>query len=117
MGIEGAIFVALLYLILIFRTGKIANRCEHNFPAFLAIGLALLLVIQAIFNMLVAVGLAPITGQPLPLISKGGTSTVINCIYVGVILSISRFAKKKNRSKEAESTHQGLETNRSITTI
>ncbi len=117
MGIEGAIFVALLYLILIFRTGKIANRCEHNFPAFLAMGLALLLVIQAIFNMLVAVGLAPITGQPLPLISKGGTSTVINCIYVGVILSISRFAKKKNRSKEVESTHQGLETNRSITTI
>lgn len=95
MGIEGAIFVVLLYLILIFRTGKIANRCEHNFPAFLAMGLALLLVIQALFNMLVAVGLAPVTGQPLPLISKGGTSTVINCIYVGVILSISRFAKKK----------------------
>lgn len=95
MGIEGAALVALLYIILLFRTGKIAHRCENSFPAFLAMGIALLLVIQALFNMLVAVGLAPVTGQPLPLISKGGTSTVINCIYIGVILSISRSAKKK----------------------
>jgi cell division protein FtsW len=62
-------------------------------------GLALLLVTQALFNMLVAVGLAPVTGQPLPLISKGGTSTVINCVYVGIILSISRSAKKKDAAK------------------
>ena len=80
MGIEGAFFVALLYIILLFRTGRIANRCENNFPALLAMGLALLLVTQALFNMCVAVGLAPVTGQPLPLISKGGTSTIINCI-------------------------------------
>jgi cell division protein FtsW len=58
-------------------------------------GLALLLVIQAAFNMLVAVGIAPVTGQPLPLISKGGTSTIINCAYIGVILSVSRSAKKR----------------------
>ena len=95
MGIEGAIFVALLYIFLLFRAGKIANRCENNFPAFLCMGLAILLVIQALFNMLVAVGLAPVTGQPLPLISRGGTSTVINCLYLGIILSISRTAKKK----------------------
>ena len=95
MGIEGAIFVALLYIILLFRTGKIASRCENNFPALLAMGLALLLVTQALFNMCVAVGLAPVTGQPLPLVSRGGTSTIINCIYIGVILSISRSAKKK----------------------
>lgn len=95
MGIEGAILVALLYIILLFRTGKIASRCENNFPALLAMGLALLLVTQALFNMCVAVGLAPVTGQPLPLVSRGGTSTIINCIYIGVILSISRSAKKK----------------------
>ncbi len=95
MGIEGAFFVALLYIILLFRTAKIANQCENSFPAFLAMGLALMLVIQALFNMCVAVGLAPVTGQPLPLISKGGTSTIINCIYIGVILSISRSAKKR----------------------
>lgn len=95
MGIVGAVAVAFLYIVLLIRTGRIVNRCENNFPAFLAMGLALLLVIQAIFNMCVAVGLAPVTGQPLPLISKGGTSTMINCIYVGVILSISRSAKRK----------------------
>lgn len=95
MGIEGALFVALLYIFLLFRAGRIANRCENNFPAFLCMGLAILLVIQALFNMLVAVGLAPVTGQPLPLISRGGTSTVINCLYLGIILSISRTAKKK----------------------
>ncbi len=94
LGIEGAAFVAMLYIILLFRTGRIASRCENNFPAFLAMGLALLLVTQALFNMCVAVGLVPVTGQPLPLISKGGTSTIINCIYLGAILSVSRSAKK-----------------------
>ncbi len=58
-------------------------------------GLAIMLVTQALFNMAVAVGLAPVTGQPLPLISRGGTSTIINCLYLGIILSISRTAKKK----------------------
>ena len=101
MGIEGAVFVALLYIILLFRTGIIANRCENTFPAFLAMGIAFLLVTQALFNMLVAVGLAPVTGQPLPLISKGGTSTIINCIYIGVILSVSRSAKKKKEDKSS----------------
>lgn len=96
MGIWGASGVALLYIILLWRAGNIANRCENNFPAFLCMGLAILLVIQALFNMLVAVGLAPVTGQPLPLISRGGTSTIINCLYIGIILSISRTAKKKD---------------------
>ena len=59
-------------------------------------GLALLLVIQALFNMCVAVGIVPVTGQPLPLVSKGGTSSIINCIYIGVILSVSRTAKKNS---------------------
>ncbi len=108
MGIEGAIFVVFLYIVLLFRTGKIANRCENNFPAFLAMGLALMLVTQAIFNMLVAVGLAPVTGQPLPLISKGGTSTIINCIYIGAILSVSRSAKKRVGENDDEQTN-GLE--------
>ena len=95
MGILGATGVAMLYIILLFRTGRIASRCENNFPAFLAMGLALLLVTQALFNMCVAVGLAPVTGQPLPFISKGGTATIINCVYIGVILSVSRSAQRK----------------------
>ena len=95
LGILGAAFVVFLYIVLLYRTARIASRCENNFPAFLAMGLALLLVVQASFNMLVAVGIAPVTGQPLPLISKGGTSTIINCAYIGVILSVSRSAKKR----------------------
>ncbi len=99
LGILGAAFVVFLYIILLYRCARIASRCENNFPAFLAMGIGLLLVIQAAFNMMVAVGLAPVTGQPLPLISKGGTSTIINCAYIGVILSVSRSAKVK-REKE-----------------
>lgn len=99
MGIVGAIFVAFLYIMLLFRTSSVASRCENNFPAFLAMGLTILLVTQALFNMCVAVGLAPVTGQPLPLVSRGGTSTIINCLYVGIILSISRTAKKRESYK------------------
>ena len=95
MGIVGATFVAMLYIILLFRTGRIASKCENSFPALFSMGLALLLVTQALFNMCVAVGIVPVTGQPLPLISKGGTSTIINCIYIGVILSVSRSAPRK----------------------
>ena len=61
----------------------------------IAMGLALLLVTQALFNMCVAVGLVPVTGQPLPFISKGGTATIINCVYIGAILSVSRSAQRK----------------------
>ena len=102
LGIIGAVFVVFLYIILLYRCARIASRCENNFPAFLAMGLGLLLVIQATFNMMVAVGLAPVTGQPLPLISKGGTSTIINCAYIGAILSVSRSAKMK-KEKETNS--------------
>ena len=97
LGIVGAAFVVLLYVVLLYRAARIATRCENNFPAFLVMGLALMLVIQATFNMLVAVGIAPVTGQPLPLISRGGTSTIINCVYIGAMLSVSRSAKKREQ--------------------
>ena len=107
MGILGAFVVLALYVILFIRVGIIARRRENSFPTFLAMGLAFLLVSQAMFNMAVAVGLAPVTGQPLPLISKGGTSSIINCVYIGAILSISRSAKRRTNSKKEEN-HQGL---------
>ncbi len=100
MGIFGAFIVCMLYIILLFRTATIANRCANTFPALLIMGFAMLLVVQAMFNMAVAVGLVPVTGQPLPLISKGGTSTIINCVYIGVILSVSYSAKKKDDMEE-----------------
>lgn len=68
----------------------------------------MLLVAQAMLNMMVAVGLFPVTGQPLPLISKGGTSTLINCAYIGMMLSVSRYVadKEEQRLKEAEATNE-----------
>lgn len=99
MGIAGAALVAILYVILFWRAGAIARNCANTFPAYLAMGIGMLLVVQAMFNMAVAVGMAPVTGQPLPLISRGGTSTVMNCVYIGVLLSISKSAKKRDSKK------------------
>ena len=89
--IIGGIGVLMLYVILMFRVAIIARRCEKLFPKYLALGCGLLIVIQAFINMAVAVNLIPVTGQPLPLISRGGTSTMLTCFYFGIILSVSRF--------------------------
>lgn len=90
-GLAGGFFVLLLYLTLLIRVAMIARRCKKLFPKFLILGCGLMLVTQALINMAVAVGVFPVTGQPLPLISRGGTSTVISCFYIGIILSVSRF--------------------------
>ena len=101
LGLLGGFFVIFLYIILLIRTSKIANKCDKDFPAMLAIGVSLLIVSQALLNMLVAVGLFPVTGQPLPLISRGGTSTLINCVYIGVILSVSRYNNLQAEKQKA----------------
>ena len=108
LGLIGGAFIVMLYLWLLIRAGKIAKRCEKTFPAFLIMGIAMLLVAQAMLNMMVAVGLFPVTGQPLPLISKGGTSTLINCAYIGMMLSVSRYVvdKEEQRLKEAEAAKE-----------
>ena len=112
MGLIGGIFVVFLYLWLLMRAGRIAQKCERTFPAFLVMGIALLLVSQAILNMMVAVGLFPVTGQPLPLVSKGGTSTLINCAYIGMILSVSRYTAHLEEQKEHDAQLQlQIETN------
>lgn len=92
LGLAGGLFVLLLYITLLYRAARIAGRCEKNFPAFLIMGLALLIVTQALINMMVAVGIFPVTGQPLPLVSRGGSSIMVNCAYIGMMLSISRSA-------------------------
>ena len=94
MGLSGAAFVISLYVFLFFRTGRIVSKCASTFPRLLAMGLTMMLVFQAFFNMLVAVDFFPITGQPLPLISRGGTSTLITSIYIGMILSVSHTARR-----------------------
>ncbi len=91
MGFIGGMAVLMLYVILLVRVGMIARKCDKLFPKFLVLGCGLLLVVQALANMAVAVDLIPVTGQPMPLVSRGGTSTMISCIYFGIILSVSRF--------------------------
>ena len=114
LGLVGGAFVVILYIWLLVRTGRIAQKCERTFPAFLVMGIALMLVSQAILNMMVAVGLFPVTGQPLPLISTGGTSTLINCAYIGLILSVSRYTayleEKKDNPAPLLTGEEGSET-------
>ncbi|NDV57330.1 FtsW/RodA/SpoVE family cell cycle protein [Bacteroides sp. 519] len=106
LGLVGGALVVILYIWLLIRVGKIAKKCNRTFPAFLVMGIGLLLVSQALLNMMVAVGLFPITGQPLPLISKGGTSTFVNCAYIGMILSVSRYTKLLEEEQKATEQQQ-----------
>lgn len=100
LGVVGGIFVLMLYIMLLVRAGMIARRCEKPFPKYLVLGCGLLVVVQALANMAVAVNLIPVTGQPMPLVSRGGTSTVISCIYFGIILSVSRFGAGMGNDEE-----------------
>lgn len=93
-GVIAGGLVMFLYLLLLYRALRIAQRCQSLFPAYLIMGMSLMLVIQAVINMGVAVGVFPVTGQPLPLISRGGTSTFMNCAYLGIMLSVSRSARQ-----------------------
>ena len=93
LGLAGGIIVLLLYMTILYRCGKIANKCEDPYPAFLVMGIGMIITLQALLHMYISVG-DFVTGQPLPLISQGGTSVIINCVYIGMILSISRYAKK-----------------------
>lgn len=102
LGLLGAVMVVALYIILLIRAGKIAQNCDKPFPQYLVLGLAIILVLQAFVNMFVAVGLFPVTGQPLPLISRGGTATWINCAYIGMILSVSRYNEQRKLETKME---------------
>jgi len=93
--IFGAIPILLAYLILLFRAGIIVRKCARTFPAFLVIGLTLLIVIQGTVNMGVSVSLFPVTGQALPLVSMGGSSMLFTSIELGIILNISRNTDKQ----------------------
>ncbi len=108
LGLLGGAFVVFLYIVIVFRASRIANRCERNFPAFLVLGLAMLIAVQALVNMSVAVGILPVTGQPLPLVSRGGSSIIVTSIYFGMMISVSRFAKQ--RQQEPKVTPDAQET-------
>lgn len=94
-SVLGGISVVLLYLILLFRTIKLSRNNVKMGAQLTALGLAFLIVIQAMINMAVAVSLFPTTGQPLPLVSMGGTSTLFTCLSIGIILSICQSRDEK----------------------
>jgi cell division protein FtsW len=110
MGWFGALLIPFLYLVLLYRGLRIAKKCTKIFPMLLVMGSAMMIGLQAFVNMLVAVGAGPVTGQPMPLISRGGTSTIITCIYFGIILSVSRFAvSEENNPVEITPEEEALQ--------
>lgn len=102
LGLIGGGIVAFLYIWLLMRIGKIARYCDKSYYSFLIMGIGFLLATQAMFNMMVAVGILPVTGQPLPLISKGGTATLVNSAYIGIILSVSRYVEELKKKEQEE---------------
>jgi cell division protein FtsW len=107
----GAIPLILAYMILLFRGITIVKKCETAFPAYLVMGLIVMIVTQAMLNMMVAVGILPVTGQTLPFVSWGRTSVIIMCFSIGVILSVSRVVNariKKEDLPEEEKKDEGV---------
>ncbi len=100
MGLFGGIALIILYLALLYNAGQIAYKTDSIYIASLAVGLMLMIVLQAFISMAVSVGVGPVTGQPLPLISRGGTSILITSIYFGIVLGISREQRANLDQKE-----------------
>ncbi len=99
-GTVGGLVIMVLYLVLLYRCVRIVTRSPKAFGALLAAGLSFSLTIQAFANMAVAVGLGPVTGVPLPLVSMGGTSMIFTSIAFGIILSVSRDVEENSSKQE-----------------
>jgi len=104
LGLVGGIFVLLLYLSLLGRAAMIVRRSKRVLPSLLVIGMASFITFQALFHMAINVGVFPVSGQPLPLISKGGTSILVISIAFGVMLSVSRTIANGNKKNKVEET-------------
>lgn len=114
-GLIGGIFLMILYLLLLARAGYVAYHLSRALPAFLILGCAILIVFQALVHMAIVTGLFPVSGQPLPLISKGGTSVLVMSVAIGIMLSVSRYATRQKEGKSvrdnAEALHLGDDLN------
>ncbi len=113
-SLVGGILVLALYLWLFFRAGLIIRRSRSTYGAFLAFGLSLGLVLQAFVNMAVAVGLVPVTGQTLPLVSMGGSSIFFTSMATGMILSVS-WGTKEGASEKVKGESVEREDDQNIT--
>ncbi len=107
-GILGAAFLIFIYLAILFRASNVSSRYSDMPAMLMTMGLALMITCQALISMLVAVGLGPVTGQPLPLISRGGTSVLITSIYFGIMMGVSR-EQTALREKVNETIEESLE--------
>ena len=101
-GLIGGIIVLLLYVILFTRVLRIVIKRPLTFGALMAFGLGFLIILQAMINMGVSIGLLPVTGQPLPLVSMGGTSLMATGLIIGMILSVTRSMEDEEMNKEQE---------------
>lgn len=102
MGIAGVIWVLFLYLVLFYRCVSVVKDVDTLFPALLVMGFTMNIMLQTIANIFVAVGFFPVTGQPLPFMSMGGSSIISTGTAIGVILNISRYAGKREPVSEIE---------------
>lgn len=105
-GIIGGAIVFVLYLWIFYRAGVIVRRCKRPSPGLLVLGLSLIITMQAFVNMCVSVGLIPVTGQTLPLISLGGSSVFFTCISFGMILGVSRESDAEEAAMQKEIEEQ-----------
>lgn len=103
LGLVGGASVMFLFIVLLWRCGVIVKNCKDNYLTLMVMGLGFVIVLQAAISMMVAVGLGPVTGQPLPLISRGRTSILITMIYIGIIQFIGEWMRKQNEAEEKAS--------------
>ena len=100
-GIIGAAALIFLYLSILFRACLTSSRYNDYSAMLMVMGLALMLTCQALVSMMVSVGIGPVTGQPLPMISRGGTSALITSVYFGIIMSVSREQTLRKAKQQA----------------
>ncbi len=107
-GLIGGFIVLILYMMLLYRGARIAHKSPGTFGALLAAGLSFSLVFQAMINMAVAVNLLPVTGQPLPMVSMGGTSMWFTSLALGIILSVSKKIEENEEEHGQTYTHASV---------
>jgi cell division protein FtsW len=107
-GLIGAIVLIFLYLAILFRACLTSSRYSDYSAMLMVMGLALMITCQALVSMMVSVGIGPVTGQPLPMISRGGTSALITSIYFGIIMSVSR-EQTQRRAKQQAAMEESME--------